>query len=242
MYFMRIGAEGDLKKRLDSAEPESIYAALRALKEPLGETLDKVIHVVDLIVSKNEGDSGFTDNPLHAAVAISTMLNLDQGLKTSFFDEFIAARLMLVNFNMGINQIAGKVVAGDESQRDDLPPGLARYVDAQVERRLTKSDIAKNLRPRKKPTIRGVFIAAMKPARRDGLTLSRFIESVKARSVDDLQLRDGPKGSAKYLLSAEEVPWKDDGDGDGDGDKWEKVGLQTLRDWWKAAAKGGLAR
>jgi hypothetical protein len=138
-------------------------------------------------------------------------------------------------------QLVEQVISGNDSEVEELDRHVSRYIYMMAERRLMKSDAAKQPRPRNRPKktlkydpkLRAAFIEAMTRARREGRTLSEFIDSVRARSVDDLELQDGPEGSGRYLLEADASA--------GNREKLQVVAIQTLRDWWKAAGRGELA-
>lgn len=124
-------------------------------------------------------------------------------------------------------RLTDQMLAGGAPDLSGLETEAIGAVYMMLASRASQSAAAKSPKPRKKPTLRGEFIAAMKRARREDSTLPDFIDSVRAGSVDGgLELKDGPQGSGRYLLDAEAV------------DEPQKVAMQTLKDWWKAAGKG----
>ncbi len=84
---------------------------------------------------------------------------------------------------------------------------------------------ASNPRPKKKPTLKSEFQAAMAKVKREGLTLGEFIESAKAGSIDGIELGDHESG--RYVIDAAAV----------DGDP-EKKAHETLKSWWKGELAG----
>lgn len=83
-------------------------------------------------------------------------------------------------------------------------------------------------RPKKKPTFKSEFTAAMRISRREGMALLDFIESVRAGSLEHLSIEDGPRGVNGYMISADAV---------NDGEPTHKS-HHTLNDWFKSAGKG----
>lgn len=98
-------------------------------------------------------------------------------------------------------------------------------VEAAMAKSSSQSEAASNPRPKKKPTLKSEFQAAMAKAKREGLTLGEFIESAKEGSIDGIELSEHESG--RYVIDAAAV----------DGDK-EKKAHETLKSWWKGELPG----
>lgn len=123
-------------------------------------------------------------------------------------------------------RLADQVLSGNDVETESLDRLTARHIYADAGERQSQIDAAKKPRPRKKPTLRSEFIAEMKRARFGGMTIDDFIASVMVGSVMGLELKDGPEGSNRYELFADEVG----------GDATNKS-RGTLKSWWKEAGR-----
>ena len=110
-------------------------------------------------------------------------------------------------------------------------------IEAAMAKSSSQSELASRTRKRsEQPTIKSEFIKQMARARREGMRLSEFIESVKSGSVEGVELYDHKSG--RYVVDAEAVV-----DGtrkkslEVDEDDLKKASLETLKGWWKEAGK-----
>ena len=79
---------------------------------------------------------------------------------------------------------------------------------------------------RKAPTAKSVTIAAMRKARKEGQTLTQFLASANARSVERLEIMaENLRGVTRYAIEAEELS------------KSARVAPSTLEEWFTEAGK-----
>ncbi len=79
---------------------------------------------------------------------------------------------------------------------------------------------------RKAPTAKSVTIAAMRKARKEGQTLTQFLASANARSVERLEIMaENLRGVTRYAIEAEELS------------KSARVAHSTLEEWFTEAGK-----
>lgn len=213
-----------------------VAALMRETAPPSLETWGQAVEVVGEIfstVDKPEpvANAAFEQlqerHPPHLlALAVILLADLEGKVDPPLPDTIRDPLWVHLNFLQG-ERLVEQVIAGNEAEVSTIDTDASRFVYMKAERRLANSDAAKAPRPRKKPTVRGEFIAEMKIARSQEMTLRVFIESVSAGSVEGLELNAVPQGLSRYELNADAVL----------GDAC-KVSLQTLRCWWKAAGKG----
>lgn len=92
---------------------------------------------------------------------------------------------------------------------------------------------ARKKRPKKKPTYKTEFIAAMTQWRKDDGLLKDFIDAAENGSIEGLSITsDTAKGSGRYVISSGEVVGKLDLP---DGSTGKKVAYSTIAGWWDEA-------
>lgn len=188
-----------------------IFSTAHKPEQPASETLERLQrhppHLLTLTLILLAGSVGTIDPPLPVTLSAPLCDYLNR-----------------LQFRQLADQLRND---GYAKGLDGLAPEAIGFVYILAEKSARQSDNAKKGRPRKKPTLRSEFIAAMKIARSQEMILSVFIESVRAGSVDGLELNAGPEGSSRYKLNADAVS----------GDA-VMVSPQTLKGWWNAAGKG----
>lgn len=210
-----------------------VAALMRETAPPSLETWGQAVEVAGEIFSTADkpepvANAAFEQlqerHPPHLlALAVILLADLEGKVDPPLPDTIRDPLWVHLNFLQG-ERLVEQVIAGNEAEVSTIDTDAARFVYMKAERRLTNRDAAKAPRPRTNATLRSEFIAAMTLARREGRTLEEFIESVKARSVGDLEIKDGPKGSGRYELNADAVSER-------------MMSENTLKGWWKEAGR-----
>ena len=106
------------------------------------------------------------------------------------------------------------------------------------------SHTASRLRPKVRPTIRSLTVAAMQAARAQGRSLNEFIEGANERSARGISIQASrPAGTVKLKISVDKEPGElakesgRDDTGDADGNPFIFRSRKALESWWQEAAK-----
>jgi len=130
--------------------------------------------------------------------------------RTKTLDSHLADPMLAKSLSVDINNEAARIsrVASEEERLVLLrhSPSVYELVDAEKERGhepLSKkqSTIAKNPRPKSKPTIRSLTIDAMKPIKSDGLSLKEALRANQGWLGKDIRIRSSEEeGKDLYTI------------------------------------------
>ena len=121
---------------------------------------------------------------------------------------------------------AEKLKSGDLSDfngRISEMGALAIFEDA---RSIINSHRASKPRPRKAPTAKSLTVAAMRKARKEGQSLSQFLASAGAGSVEGLEIKPAnQRGVERYAIDSDELK------------EPKTVAMKSLWEWFAEAGK-----